>query len=461
MLCFGVIGISVIICNILRLKVGFIRKSLLPVAVLAGFILLVLKETGVLVLDVDLLSIICYHAVAIGFIAMSLRVPKESEKASGLLGFRTGALAVGTYMFQIIIGMGIAFILALTFMPGFFEPSGMLLAYGFGQGPGQANNIGASFEGLGFAGGRSFGLALAAAGYLIAFVAGIIYIHIIKRKRESSGEAFRTEQKVTVEMFQDEVEAPASDSIDRLSVQVGLILTVYVLAYFFLKGFLWVVGILAGPGAVASLSGTVWGFNFLAGVLMAIIVRGIISKCRKAGVMKKQYQNNYLLSRISGCAFDIMIIAGIAAIELGDLNRLWFPFLLMAIIGGVGTFFFLKFVSHKVYRGYKDEAFLSMFGTWTGTISSGMILLRELDPDFSTPAANNMIIGSSYGILFGVPLLIITSGAPSNPLLWYGIVVAYFVVLMFIVFFRVGPKGEAARAARAEARAAKKAAKGN
>ena len=36
--------------------------------------------------------------------------------------------------------------------------------------------------------------------------------------------------------------------------------------------------------------------------------------------MTRQYQNNYLLSRISGLAFDLMIVAGIASIELRELT---------------------------------------------------------------------------------------------------------------------------------------------
>ncbi len=31
-----------------------------------------------------------------------------------------------------------------------------------------------------------------------------------------------------------------------------------------------------------------------------------------------------------------------------------------------------------------------MFGMLTGTASRGMILLREIDPNYETPAANNL-----------------------------------------------------------------------
>jgi len=456
---FGIIGTVVLLSNILRLKISIVKKSLFPTAVIAGFLLLAVKELGWIDLDINMLSIITFHSVAIGFIAITLRLPKESARTGALLGFKTGATALATYMIQIIVGMGIAFILAATVRPDFFTPSGILLALGFGQGPGQANNIGASYEALGFAGGQSFGLALAAMGYVIAFVVGVLRLHAIKRKRADEGKPFRDEEPVGVDFFQDDEEAPVSESIDRLSIQVALVMFVYLLSYLFIKALLWGIGLIS-PGGAASLSGTIWGFNFIAGVLLAALVRIFIRWLRNKGLMRHQYQNNYLLSRISGCAFDFMIVAGIAAIDLRDLSGLWMPFLLMSAVGGLVTYFFLDHICKHVYKEYSEEAFLTMFGTWTGTISSGMILLREIDPEFQTPAANNIIIGSSYGIVLGIPLLLIISGAPGNPLMWYLVAVGYFAVLTVIIFLGVGPKGDARRAARAEKREAKRATRG-
>ena len=39
-----------------------------------------------------------------------------------------------------------------------------------------------------------------------------------------------------------------------------------------------------------------------------------------------------------------------------------------------------------MYPGYVYEGFLSMYGMLTGTISSGVLLLREIDPDLETPS---------------------------------------------------------------------------
>ena len=67
-------------------------------------------------------------------------------------------------------------------MPDFFPASGILLAMGFGQGPGQANNVGSTYEALGFVGGQSYGLSIAASGFLIACTVGVFFLNKRKKK---------------------------------------------------------------------------------------------------------------------------------------------------------------------------------------------------------------------------------------------------------------------------------------
>ncbi|MBQ6951830.1 MAG: sodium:glutamate symporter, partial [Clostridia bacterium] len=170
----GSIALSVLVANILRRKVPFIKNSLMPVAVLAGFLLLLLKVLGLFKPDNNLLEMLVYHCIALGFISMSLRRTKKDQSASVRnIGFKSGAIIVGTYLVQALTGLAITIGLAYTFMPEMFKAAGLLLPMGFGQGPGQANNIGSSYESLGFAGGRSFGMAIAAAGYLCACTVGV------------------------------------------------------------------------------------------------------------------------------------------------------------------------------------------------------------------------------------------------------------------------------------------------
>lgn len=434
-----------LLANVLCRKIMFFRKSMVPTAVLAGFIALILKSVGLMPIDVEFLEIITYHAIGIGFIALSLRIPNNSQKSSDkgdLTALKSGALIVSTYLLQGIVGLIISIVLAYTIFPDFFKAAGILLPMGYGQGPGQANNVGSTYEQLGFAGGQSFGLSIAAAGFLCACVVGVIYLNYLKRTKKVEIQEYEyVSGSVTVDDFQDSNEIPISESVDRLSVQVALVLLVYLGTYLLSLGVTALLGEYS-PGLSELISPLIWGFNFIIGSLLAIVCRVAINGLRRVKLMTRQYPNNYLLSRISGCAFDFMTIAGIAAIEFKDLRGQWIPFILIAVIGGVVTFVYLKWVCNKIYPAYEHEGMVSMFGMLTGTISSGVLLLREIDSSFKTPAANNLLTGSSFAIVLGAPMLILIGLAPKSDTMLFitlGLMVIYLIPLLFLMF-RVGRK---------------------
>lgn len=439
----GIIAIVLLLSNLLRRKIRFIRNSLMPTAVLGGFILFIARAFG-FNFSSEFLEILVYHGIALGFIAMSLRIPdKDVEGNSGMTGAKTGAMIIGSYLLQAIIGLAISIGLAYTLMKDtMFKAAGILLPMGFGQGPGQANNIGSMYETNGFLQGRNFGLSLAAAGYLVACIVGVIVINYLAKKgKVKRYNADDVSGSVTVDTFQDENEIPVSESVDKFSIQMALVLIVYLATYLltwgitsFLNTYLPTVGDMINT--------LLWGFNFMIGSALAILTRVMFKKMRKSRVMTRQYQNNYLLNRISGFFFDLMIIAGIASIDILDLKGLWLPFILMAVAGAAVTWFYLRWVCKRVYKGYYYEGLLGMYGMMTGTISSGVMLIREIDPEYKTPAANQLVIGSSFAIVMGIPMLVFVGLAYRSTLMVFltlGLCIVYFA-LMLLFIFKVKPK---------------------
>jgi len=435
---FGIIAFLILLANVLRRKIPAVQASLMPTAVLAGFILLLLRTSGILKIDMEFLEMLTYHMIALGFIALSLRVPEKTSEATPMIGSKSGALIVSTYLVQAIVGLVISIGLAYTVMPDFFKAGGILLPMAYGQGPGQANNVGTTYEALGMAGGRSFGLSLAAMGYLCACIVGVIYLFVMNRQ----GKLTHVKDKdyisgsVTIDTYQDENEIPISESVDKLSVQMALVLLLYLLTYLITNGITNLLQAIS-PGLVKSVGTLLWGFNFIIGSMVAVGCRVLFTSLKKMRWMNRQYQNNYLLSRLSGLAFDFMIVAGIASINIDDLSGLWIPFILMSITGGVVTLLYLRFMCEKLYPGYVYEGFLSMFGMLTGTISSGVLLLREIDPELKTPASNNLVTGSSFGIIFGIPMLILISFAAKSDVsvfLALGFIVLYLAALLLFIF---------------------------
>lgn len=75
-----------------------------------------------------------------------------------------------------------------------------------------------------------------------------------------------------------------------------------------------------------------------------------------------------------------------------------------------------------------------MYGMLTGTASTGTILLREIDSDFKTPAADNMVYQNFPAIVFGFPMMLLATLAPQKPVLTLLILIGFFLVMNLILF---------------------------
>ena len=433
----AVLMISLLIANALKRSIRALQASLIPTSVLGGVLLLVVAAvfkvvTGRILFDTDFfggngsntLEIITYHMLALGFIATTFKSSsgKLSRKRAAEI-FNTGVTTVSTYLMQGIFGLVISIAAALV-MPGFFRAAGILLPFGYGQGTGQALNYGGIFENdYGFAGGKSFGLTVAALGFLSASLGGVIYLNVLRRRGKIA--SIGAEQSLRSEEIQGENEIPMQESIDKITVQIALVVVSYLLAYFLMK--------LLGK-ALPGMRSVIFGFNFLLGVLSATLIKAVINGLKKSGVVKKEHINNFLMTRVSNFFFDLMVVAGIAAIRLHVLTNYWAVILIMGVVGLVITFYYNRFVADKLFPEYNDEQFLMMYGMLTGTASTGTILLRELDGEFRTPAADNMVYQNFPAIVFGFPMMLLATMAPVRPGLTLVILIAFFAVMNVILF---------------------------
>ena len=437
-LIFAVLTGSLLIGNTLRRKIPFLKSSLIPTSVIGGTVLLIVAAiykviTGEVMFDsvafggngTNALEIITYHALALGFIASSLKTSDKTVDIKRLNEiFNTGVTTVSTYLLQGILGMAITIVAVLTFLPGFFKAAGLLLPFGYGQGTGQALNYGIIYESHGFAGGSAFGLTIAALGFISAALGGVIHLNIRKANGKLK-KSNRTDGSDYHEAVEAPDEIPMQESVDKLTIQISFIIIAYVIAYVIMN----ILGNIL-PGMKA----TIYGFNFLLGVIGATIVKGVVGLLRKSGLMHRKYINNFLLTRTSNFFFDLMVVAGVAAIRLDELKSYWGIVLILGVVGLLSTYLYLRFVCKKLFPDYEEEQFLMMYGMLTGTASTGTILLREIDGEFKTPAADNMVYQNFPAIVFGFPLMLLANLAPEKPELTLIILVAFFIVMNVILF---------------------------
>ena len=423
--------LALLLGNALRRKIPFIKKSLIPSALLGGLLIFLLKFIPWFdnLVNQDFMEIVTYHTLGLGFIAISLKTVIKNDKSTKTTVIETGALTASTYIIQGTVGLAISLILFFAF--DFFVCGGLLLPMGFGQGPGQALNFGTIYENeYGFVGGKSFGLTIATIGFLVACVVGVIYMNILKRKGKLNTYSLESSKKNTLEDFESENEIPNAESVDKLTIQLALVFSLYLLVYLLMYG---ISLIDLGNFGVKTLQPLIWGFNFLWGVIFATLAKKIIQFFKSKNIIHRNYTNNYLLDRISGFMFDLMIIAGVAAIQFDKIKDLWIPLTLICVLGTIATFWFVLKVCKHLYPTYTYEAFFCMFGMLTGTASNGIILLREVDPKFETPAADNLVFQNFPAILFGFPILLLLNYAPKGTT--QSIITLVILIILFVTFY--------------------------
>jgi len=433
---------AMMVAYTMKRTIPFIRQSLIPPSVLGGLFLLAAStifklvtgrymfETGVFLEGFQTsgnatLEIITYHCLAIGFVSRTLRT--TDQKIGGRRAtevFNTGITTVATYLLQAILGFGITITAVLIASDsGLIPAAGVLLAFGFGQGTGQALNFGKIYEAEhGFAGGATFGLTVAAIGFLTATIVGVAYLNYLKRKNRLAQLFVHKTGQTIVE---DEAD---NESMDTFTIQVALILIVYVIAY----GIINLLSLFL-PG----LKHTFFGFNFLVAVLVAIPVKAVVKLIQKRVGGERKIISNYLMNRIGGFAFDLMIVAGIAAIRIDMITNYWLVLLLMFIFGALLTFAYLHIVCRKLFAEYKYEQFMAMFGMLTGTASTGIILLREIDRNLRTPASENLVYQNLPAIVFGFPMLLLANFAPlgmKESIITLVLCILFFVAMNIILF---------------------------
>lgn len=432
---FCILATALLLGNVLRTQVPFLRKSLLPSALLGGLLLLIFKAFPGCreIINKPMMEIVTFHALGLGFVALALKNNKVESKSSTMKVIETGALTASSYVIQGIVGLLVS-IPFFIFGKKLFYAAGLLLPMGYGQGPGQALNFGKIFtqaaadQGLEFA-GADFGLSIAATGFIVGSVIGVIYMNYLRRKGKLSAKKITDAQVNKLEDYEGKNEIPDAESIDKLSVQICMVLFVYFLVYLFTN---WIQGMELGDFGEKTLKPMLWGFNFLLGTLFGIAFKNILRLFKKQRIMEREYINNYMLNRISGFCFDIMIVAGTAAISFDEFGKFVLPFTIICALGALVTFFYVLWISKHLYPDYKYEGFFSMFGMLTGTASNGMILLREIDPKFETPAANNLVLQTLAAIVLGFPVLLLMGFAPKSlqsTWITLGILVAFWAIL--------------------------------
>jgi len=437
---FILIGVLLFIGKIVKEKVPFLNRVIIPTALIAGFIGLILSEgfLGLIPYARDgVLKELVYHSLAIGFIALSLK--RDTNKTTKKI-WSTGMIIVIIYLLQAIIGTSIV----ALFFKDIFLGAGLLLPLGFGQGPGLATSIGQGYaDGIGvLTDGAALGATIASVGFLVGGILGVVALNYLSRKNNLEVDKIHRENSTIKETFEFE-SINELRVFDALTAQIAIIFVIYGAVYLtlvLLEGYL-----LPQLGDLGeTFAGVFHGFNFLIGIIYALSFKKLLVTMDKKGKNVNFMTNNYILSNISSVAFNFLIAAAVLTITIESIKAYYLLVIVMAFAGSVFTFLLVGFLVKKIYpKEYHVHYFLGLFGMLTGTASTGLALLKGVDSDFTSPVAEEMVLGSGTAISMALPLfaLLMFPGLAiekSNDLfnvLVFLVPAIYMAILIFVVLF--------------------------
>ncbi len=440
-------GVLFLIAMILRVWIKPLGKTLVPICVLAGILgFLLMNTVGLSGTTSVEYSLISGQLFIFLFINMGLTLPEINKKVRNLkvrslkdLRFQvshsmlSGILGMGSvwailYALQALIGYGVLLLIGSYFD---MDPTyGLLLPFGFAQGPGQAVTYGTEMEAVGWIGATQVGISFAAIGFLIAFIIGVPFA----RKGMQKGIAYSN-----IELTDDIMKglyAPEkqqyygknttySGAIDTLTFHVALV------------GIAWILGIQLGKlwGLIPGYFGQLFsGLLFLNGMLVAYALRYILDK---VGITK--YLDRGTQNRITGFCTDMMVCAAFMAIDLQIIGAWVVPILVCAIVCAVVSWFVVRYFGAR-FGGENDfERTLCEWGTVSGTNATGISLARIVDPENETTTitelgvSNVVNIPASYFVMpailgfaagtFGLKLLMISL---------VGVIIGYMIFMAVV-----------------------------
>ncbi|MFI0469635.1 sodium/glutamate symporter [Saccharopolyspora sp. 5N102] len=305
-------------------------------------------------------------------VAVVVELDVEPDQVPALACSVAGFASYGVlfYAAQVVVGVVLGLVV-LGPLFGTHDGFGLLLFAGWAGGFGSAAAMGAVFDEGGWTEAQSLAFTSATVGLLVGIVGGIIQAKIGAKRghaKEFEGLSAFPEHLRAGGLRSDE-ERPAigthafsGGSIESLGFQAAIVLMISAAAY----------GVNALLGEVfPAVSFPLFSIAFVVG----LVVRGLLSATRT-----RRFVDSESLKSISGSATDVLVVCGIASIVPSFVAGYWLPLLVLFV---VGLALCLLLGIDLAPRVLGDEWFEKQIFTWgwsTGSVSTGLALLRIVDP---------------------------------------------------------------------------------
>ena len=451
------VAILLILGIVARQGLLFFRWLYIPASVIAGFVGLFLIQSTYAYGGTtaewtkslsDVLNSWPGWLIAVVFAGMLLvRKPKTAAQSVQRVA-RQGLMVWIIVLGETAVGLLAVWLLVQPFydVPNSF---GMLIETGFAGGHGTAAAMGEVFAHpkVGLEGGKDLGMLMATAGLVIGIIAGILWINIAVRfgwvdaKQVQTGEGDSLPGADTIGHAKI-----SGDSIDPLLLQIIW------LALAFGVGLLLdqlVAGVTGWLDSFATISDETdqaqkqlsqrLTLSAIADFPLFIytLFGGLIVQRGLQFIGQDQLIDGLTIRHLTATAMDILVVAAIASLNLNAVVAMAVPFSILFLCGIAWTAFCLLVLSRWLLPSeYWFQLGLINYGMSTGTTATGFVLLKMVDPELTSGAAEDYALAAPISapfvgggmITIALPLLVLENMTLAIPaLITTGIVLAMVV----------------------------------
>ncbi len=377
----------------LRRKLVFLQRLYLPASVIAGLLGLAIiqsaKGLGVPLPAEWTLGWSKLPGILINVVFACLFLGVVIPGFSKIFKSAGRQLAYGQIVAwgQYVVGIGLVFFL-LGRLFNLNELFGVILPIGFEGGHGTAGGLGPLFGKVGWEAGKDFALASATGGILGAIIVGMVLINWAVRK------GIVAEKKPPSENIEEEdwtgiIPADQRPSAGRLTVSSDVIeslslhLVIVAIAILIGYGFKELLILLEGAVPVLSKHGLLSSFP----LFPLCMLGGLLVQLFATRFDPNDHIDHGTTRRIQNTALDFLVVAAIATIRLDVVAQGWIPLVVLIGAGIIWNVFCVLFLARRVFKDAWFERAIAEMGQSMGVTATGLLLLRVVDPDYKTPAA--------------------------------------------------------------------------
>ena len=412
--------------HLIRLKSRLLQKLYLPSCVIGGLVgFLIIQACQAQDVRIPVQWIASWGKlpgilinIVFACLFLGVKIPKMSTlwKRAGLQLCYGQVVAWGQY----VVGIGLViFLLGPLFkLPDIF---GGVLPVGFEGGHGTAGGMAPVFDQLGWAAGKDFALASATAGIMGAIIVGMILVNWATRKgytmKHLSPEAVAEDDTIGVIPVDRRPIAGrltiSSDAIETFSLHVVIVGLAILIGWIFKQG----------------LIGLESQFPYMAEKKL-LSSFPLFPLCMLGGLIIQMIEDKFdrhnlidvgLMRRIQNTALDFLVVAAIATISLKVILSGIIPLAILVTAGILWNVLCVVYLARRVFKNAWFERSIAEMGQSMGVTATGLLLLRVVDPDYETPAADAFackqllhepFMGGGLWTGMAIPLIATVGGLP-------------------------------------------------